>query len=144
MTTVNRDSLRDDFDGYMADIDSLRTEGEITEKAAETITGLCDMMKLVMVVFLEKSTKKTSKKTSKNSSIPPSQTDKDETKKPLEKTTTRARKKTRRQAGTSRRLLLRKPPPSRFVTVAAPIFRTLSHRLVKSVFCTISVTRLKN
>ena len=73
MTTVNRDSLRDDFDGYMADIDSLRKEGEITENAAETITGLCDMMKLVMVVFLEK--------TSKNSSIPPSQTDKDETKK---------------------------------------------------------------
>ena len=77
MTTVNRDSLRDDFDGYMADIVSLQKEGEITEKAAETITGLCDMMKLIMVVFLEKS----AKKTSKNSSIPPSQTDKDETKK---------------------------------------------------------------
>ena len=78
MTTVNSASLRDEFDAYKADIVSLRKEGEITEKTDKVLTGLCDLVTILTAVFLEKTTKKTSK----NSSIPPSQTGKDETRKP--------------------------------------------------------------
>ena len=81
MATVNSTSLRDEFDAYKADIVSLRKEGEITEKADTVLTGLCDLVKILTPAFLEKTTKKTSK----NSSIPPSQTGKDETRKPPRK-----------------------------------------------------------
>ena len=77
MATVNTASLRNEFEACKADIDSLRKEGEITEKADKAITDLCDMMAVKIAVFLEKTTKMTSK----NSSIPPSQTGKDETRK---------------------------------------------------------------
>ena len=74
---MNTASLRDEFDAYKADIASLRKDGEITEKTDKVLTGLCDLVTILSAVFLEKTTKKTSK----NSSIPPSQTGKDETKK---------------------------------------------------------------
>ena len=77
MSTVNTVSLRDEFDAYKADIASLRKEGKITKKADEVIGGLCRLLEIMNAIFLEKETKKTSK----NSSIPPSQTGKDETKK---------------------------------------------------------------
>ena len=81
MATVNCDSLRNEFDAKKADIDSHLKNGEITEDAYKSITGVYDMMEVMMAIFLEKKTKKNSK----NSSIPPSQTDKDETKKPPRK-----------------------------------------------------------
>ena len=68
-------SLRDEFDAYKADIASLRKEGKITKEVGVVLTGLCGLVEILIAVFLEKTTKKTSK----NSSIPPSQTDKDET-----------------------------------------------------------------
>ena len=74
-------SLRDEFDAYKADIVSLRKEGEITEKTDKVLTGLCDLVTILTAAFLEKTTKTTSK----NSSIPPSQTGKDETRKPPRK-----------------------------------------------------------
>ena len=140
MATVNSASLRDEFDAYKADIVSLRKEGEITEKTDKVLTGLCDLVTILTAAFLEKTTKKTSK----NSSIPPLQTGKDETRKPRESPLIRARKKIQRRVKTSRRLLSRKSPLSKPVAIAATIFRTLSQRLVKNVFCTISVTRLQN
>ena len=88
---VNSASLRDEFDAYKADIVSLRKEGEITEKTDKVLTGLCDLVTILTAVLLEKKTKKTRT----NSSIPPSQTDKDETKKAPQRTVIRARQKTR-------------------------------------------------
>ena len=73
MASVNSASLRDEFDGYKADIDSLRKEGKISKEADVVIGGLCRLSRILIAIFLEKTTKKTSK----NSSIPPSQTDKD-------------------------------------------------------------------
>ena len=81
MATVNSASLRDEFDAYKADIVSLRKEDEITEKTDKVLTGLCDLVTILTAAFLEKTTKKTSK----NSSIPPSQTGKDEIRKPPRK-----------------------------------------------------------
>ena len=77
MPTVNCDSLRDEFDACKADIASLRKEGKISKEAYVVFITLCRLLDILMVIFLEKWTKKTSK----NSSIPPSQTGKDETKK---------------------------------------------------------------
>ena len=74
---MNSASLRDEFDGYKADIDSLRKEGKISKEADVIFGGMCGLLRILIATLLEKTTKKTSK----NSSIPPSQTDKDETKK---------------------------------------------------------------
>ena len=65
-----------EFDAYKADIVALRKEGEITEKTDALLTGLCGLMEVLAAVHLEKTTKMTNK----NSSILPSQTGKDETK----------------------------------------------------------------
>ena len=75
MSTVNTASLRDEFDACKADIASLRKEGKILKEAYVVIRTFCRLLEILMVVFLEKKTKKTSK----NTSIPPSQTGKDET-----------------------------------------------------------------
>ena len=77
MASVNSASLRDEFDGDKADIDSLRKEGKISKEADVVFSGMCRLLGILIAIFLEKTTKKTST----NSSIPPSQTDKDETNK---------------------------------------------------------------
>ena len=81
MASVNSVSLRDEFDGYKSDIFALRKEGKISIEADVVISGLCHLLGVVIAIFLEK----VAKKTSKNFSIPPSQTDKDETKKSSKK-----------------------------------------------------------
>ena len=77
MAGINSASLRDEFDGDKADIDALRKEGHISKEADVVISGLCRLLGIVITIFLETPTKKTGK----NSSIPPSQSDKDETRK---------------------------------------------------------------
>ena len=56
MATVNCDSLRNEFDAKKADIDSHLKNGEITEDAYKSITGVYDMMEVMMAIFLEKKT----------------------------------------------------------------------------------------
>ena len=77
MATVNSASLRDEFDGYKADIDAVRKEGQISKEADVVFSGLYCLLGIVITIFLETPTKKTGK----NSSTPPSQSDKDETRK---------------------------------------------------------------
>ena len=77
MAGINSASLRDEFDGDKADIDALRKEGQISKEADVVISGLCRLLGIVITIFLETPTKKTGK----NSSIPLSQSDKDETRK---------------------------------------------------------------
>ena len=91
MATVNSASLRDEFDVIKTDITSMRNEGKSTREADKIIDGSCRLLEMLIAILLEKTTKKTSK----NSSIPPSQTDKDETKKSPRNTVTRARQRTR-------------------------------------------------
>ena len=68
MGSVNRASLRDAFDGYKADIDSLRKECKISKEADVVFSGMCRLLGILIAIFLEKTTKNTST----NSSIPPS------------------------------------------------------------------------
>ena len=82
MACVNSASLRQEFDGYKADIDSLRKKkGKISKEADVVFSGMCRLLGIVIAILLEK----TAEKTSKNFSIPPSQTDRDETKKAQKK-----------------------------------------------------------
>ena len=76
MASVNGTSLRDEFDAAKARIASLRKAGKISDDVDVVIGVLCSLLGILIAVFLEKTTRKTSK----NSGIPPSQTDKDETK----------------------------------------------------------------
>ena len=91
MATVNSASLRDEFDVIKTDITSMRNEGKSTREADKIIDESCRLLEVLIVILLEKTTKKTSK----NSSIPSSQTDKDETKKSPKGTVIRARQRTR-------------------------------------------------
>ena len=74
MPSVNGASLRDDFDAIKAGFAWFRERGKIPKEVDELIVALCRMVALLIAVLLEKTTKKTGK----NSSIPPSQTGKDE------------------------------------------------------------------
>lgn len=75
MPTVNKESLRNEFDALKAQFSDLRASGKVSSESQALISTLLMLMELMVAVFLEKSTKKTSK----NSSLPPSQTDADET-----------------------------------------------------------------
>ena len=61
MASLNGASLCNEFDGYEADIASLRKEGRITIEFDVVLTGLCCLMAILIAVFLERRTKKTSK-----------------------------------------------------------------------------------
>ena len=58
MASVNSASLRDEFDGYKADIDSLRKEGKISKEADVVFSGMCRLLGILIAIFLEKTTKK--------------------------------------------------------------------------------------
>lgn len=75
MPTVNKQSLRSEFDALKAQFGELRASGKVSSESQALISAMLMLMELMVAVFLEKATKKTSK----NSSLAPSQTDADET-----------------------------------------------------------------
>ena len=74
MATVEKQSVRNEFDRLKADFDRLVEKGKITPEAHTLFQGLMMLFELIVSIFLEKKTKKTKK----NSSKPSSQTDKDD------------------------------------------------------------------
>jgi len=75
MPSVNKQSLREEFDHLKGEFTRLGSEGKLSQEAQTLINGMIVLFELLIAVFLEKTTKKNSK----NSSLPSSQTDKDET-----------------------------------------------------------------
>lgn len=75
MPSVNKQTLRSEFDALKAQFDQLRASGKVSTESQALIRALLMLMELMVAVFLEKTTKKTSE----NSSLPPSQTQEDET-----------------------------------------------------------------
>ena len=75
MATVNAASLREEFEAAKVQIGALRKAGKVSEEADAMFRVLITLLSVLIAVLLEKTTRKTSD----NSSIPPSQTDKDET-----------------------------------------------------------------
>jgi len=75
MPTVNKQSLRHEFDQIKVRFDSLSTEGKISPEASALIQAMIMLFELLIAVFMEKTTRKNNR----NSSIPSSQTEKDTT-----------------------------------------------------------------
>lgn len=75
MATVNKESLREEFDALKGRFAELSSEGKISGESRALVDALLMLFELLMAVFMEKSTRKNSA----NSSQPPSQTPKDET-----------------------------------------------------------------
>ncbi len=75
MPTVNKKSLREEFDQLKNTFERLSKEGQVTPEVGALFQAMTMLFELLIAVFMEKKTKKNNR----NSSIPSSQTDKDET-----------------------------------------------------------------
>lgn len=87
MPTVNKQSVREEFDRLKSEFKRLSGDKKIPPETATLFSGLMMLLNLMFAIFLEKTTKKTSD----NSSIPPSQTQKDESSKSVSKTNTKGK-----------------------------------------------------
>ncbi len=75
MPRVNKKSLREEFDTLKGEFKRLSSNGEMTREVRALFNAMLMLFEVVLAVFMEKSTRKDST----NSSIPPSQTQKDDT-----------------------------------------------------------------
>ena len=75
MATVNAASLREQLETYQESFKDLCRKGKVNPECVVLFKGILLLMQLMVTVVMEKNTRKNSK----NSSLPPSQTDKDET-----------------------------------------------------------------
>jgi len=75
MGSVNKVSLRAEFDGLKGQFEELSAKGRISAEARALVQALLALFEVLLAVFMEKSTAKNSR----NASVPPSQTPKDET-----------------------------------------------------------------
>ena len=75
MATIDKQSVRAEFDKIKVGFDEQVKSGKVSTEVAMLVNTLMLLFNLVLSIFMEKSTKKTSA----NSSIPPSQTSPDDT-----------------------------------------------------------------
>ena len=75
MATIDKQSVRAEFDKIKVGFDEQVKAGKVSTEVAMLVNTLMLLFNLVLSIFMEKSTKKTSA----NSSIPPSQTTPDNT-----------------------------------------------------------------
>ena len=75
MASLNKSSVREEVSKLKAEFEQLSREGKITPESLALLKSLFLVIELILSVFLERQTKKTGK----NSSLPSSQTDKDDT-----------------------------------------------------------------
>ena len=75
MAFVNKASLREEFDHLKNQFNELQSENKLSTEANILFRSMIILFEVMISIFLEKKTKKNSG----NSSIPPSQTNKDET-----------------------------------------------------------------
>ena len=78
MASVNKQSLREEIDALKAEFKRLSSGGKMTAESRALFKTLLILFEVVLAVFMEKTTQKDSA----NSSLPPSQTQKDETSTP--------------------------------------------------------------
>jgi transposase len=74
MASINKQSVRDEFDKLKISFDEQVKAGKVPAETATLMNALFVLFSLIMSIFMEKMTKKTSD----NSSIPPSQTEVDD------------------------------------------------------------------
>lgn len=79
MANINKISVREEVDRLKQQFCQLRETGQMSPEVGILFDSLLVIVELILSVFMEKTTRKNSK----NSSLPPSQTEKDETAKPV-------------------------------------------------------------
>jgi transposase-like protein len=77
MPSINKKSLREEFDQIKKSFETLSAEGKVTPEITSLFQTMILLFELLIAVFMEKKTRKNNR----NSSIPSSQTDKDKTSK---------------------------------------------------------------
>ena len=75
MAGVNKASLREEFDSIKTQFRNLSDTGKLSDESRVLIQGMVTLFEVLIAVFMEKRTPKNNR----NSSLPSSQTDKDET-----------------------------------------------------------------
>ena len=75
MASIDKQSVRDEFNKIKAGFQEQVSAGKVSPEVASLFNTLMMLVNIILSIFMEKATKKTSA----NSSIPPSQTEKDET-----------------------------------------------------------------
>lgn len=75
MASLDKTSVREEVDRLKAEFEQLSRDGKVTPETGALFKSLLLIVDLILSIFLERQTRKTSK----NSSLPPSQSDKDET-----------------------------------------------------------------
>ena len=75
MPSVNKASLREEFDQLKGEFDRLSAGGKVSAEVGALFRAMIMLFELLIAVFMEKKTQKDNR----NSSLPSSQTDKDET-----------------------------------------------------------------
>ena len=75
MPSVNKQSLREEFDQLKVRFENLSNEGKIIQETTALFQSMIMLFELLIAVFMEKKTRKNNR----NSSIPSSQTSKDRT-----------------------------------------------------------------
>ncbi len=78
MPSVNKQSLREEFEQLKGEFDRLSQGGKVTAEVGALFRAMIMLFELLIAVFMEKKTQKNHR----NSSLPSSQTDKDETSTP--------------------------------------------------------------
>ena len=75
MATLNKTSVREEVGRLKQEFDQLCSDGKVSPEIRAVMSSLLVVVDLILAIFLEKTTRKNNK----NSSLPSSQTDKDET-----------------------------------------------------------------
>ena len=75
MANIDKKSVRNEVDKVKAEFESLCETGKVSSEIKVLMSSMLMIMELILSIFLERQTRKNSK----NSSLPPSQTDKDDT-----------------------------------------------------------------
>lgn len=88
MATVDKTSVREEVDRLKKEFEQLCSDGKVSSEIQVVVNSLLVVMNLILSIFLEKKTRKNSK----NSSLPSSQTEKDDTAKPHSKSNGRGKK----------------------------------------------------
>lgn len=73
MSSVNKQSVRDEFDSLKSSFKKLADENKVSPECLPLFNSLIVLFELLLAIFMEKKTKKTAN----NSGIPPSQTEED-------------------------------------------------------------------
>ena len=73
MASLDKNSVRKQVEKLKTDFEQLRCDGKVSVEVQAIMSSMLMMIELILAIFLERATKKNSD----NSSIPPSQTDKD-------------------------------------------------------------------